>query len=119
MEHKRIITSMMDFDQDPSSDRYYMRASENPYTEESLGLSMGVLDALVELVGSEEEVEDCCREALEELEASQSKENEYSGVEFEDTDTPASLALAAAIVKCVQRGKISQEEADRFISEYL
>lgn len=117
MDHKRIITSMMDFDQDPSSNRYYMGASENPYTEESMGLSMGALDALVELVGSEEEVEECCREAFEELQASHSRKE--MEMEFEDSDTPSSLALASVIVKCVQRGKLSQEEADQFIETYL
>lgn len=84
---------------------------QNPDIE----LDEDVLDALVELVGSEEDVEAAAEESFNDLVSS------FEKGELEATDemVPEKLAIAALLVKLVELGKIGPDEADSFLDEYL
>ena len=73
------------------------------------------LEALVEMVGSEEEVEAAAKEAFEEL-AIAFEKNE---IEIEEDSIPEKLAMASLIVKLVEKGKLGPEDADSFIKDFL
>ena len=87
-------------------------ASANP---DELDINTEILDKLVELVGSEEEVEMAASAAFEDLADAADKES----VEMSEDDIPEKLAIAALIVKLVELGKIGPEEADEFIADNL
>lgn len=74
-----------------------------------------ILDALVELVGSEEEVEAAAEASFNDLSSAFEKDE----LEMTEEDMPEKLAIAALIVKLVEMGKIGPEEADSFIEEHL
>lgn len=74
-----------------------------------------ILDELVELVGSEEDVEEAAKAAFEELSAAAESEE----VEMTEEDVPENLAIAALVVKLVEMGKLGPEEADSFVEEHL
>jgi len=82
---------------------------------DELNLDETMLDALVELVGSEEEVEEAAEAAFSDLTTAFEK-NE---LEMSEEDVPEKLAIAALIVKLVELGKIGPEEADQFIADHL
>lgn len=94
------------------SSGYMMGANPD---EVELNLGEEALDALVELVGSEEEVEIAAQAAHEEL-LSAFEKNE---IELGEDDIPEKLAVSALIVKLVELGKLGPEEADQFIEEHL
>jgi len=74
-----------------------------------------ILDAIVELVGSEDDVEECAREAFEDLE----KAFERNEIETNDDDVAEKLVIAALIVKLVEKGKLGPDEADSFIEDKI
>jgi len=74
-----------------------------------------IIDNLVDIVGSEEDVEAAAKEAFEELKAAFDK-NE---VEIKEGNSPDSLAMAALVLKLVELGKLGPQEADKFIEENL
>lgn len=74
-----------------------------------------VLDALVELVGSEEDVEKAAEAAHNDL----VKSFEKNEIEIADDMVPEKLTIAALIVKLVELGKLGPEEADDFIKNHL
>ena len=74
-----------------------------------------IIDNLVDVVGSEEDVETAAKEAFEELKTAFDK-NE---VEIKDGSSPDSLAMAALVLKLVEMGKLGPQEADTFIEENL
>lgn len=74
-----------------------------------------IIENLVDIVGSEEEVESAAKEAFEELKASFEKDE----VEIKDGESPDSLAMAALVLKLVETGKLGPQEADKFIEENL
>jgi hypothetical protein len=80
-----------------------------------LNIDTKILDALVDIVGSEEEVESAAEESFNELMSA----FENDELEASDEMVPEKLALAALIVKLVELGKIGPDEADSFIEEYL
>jgi hypothetical protein len=86
----------------------------NP-TESEMEFDESLIDELVELVGSEEEVEAAAQEAHEDLVAAFEK-NE---VEVGEEEVPEKLAIAALILKLVEMGKLGPEDADGLIAEYL
>ncbi len=102
MENKSIITNFDNFTNESDD------AVDVDINTESL-------ETLVDLVGSEEEVEECAKEAFEELQ----KAFEKNEVELDEGETAESLAMAALIVKLVEKGKIGPEEADSFIEENI
>jgi hypothetical protein len=73
------------------------------------------LDELVELVGSEEEVESAAEEAYEDLSAAA----ESGEVEISEDEVPENLVIAALVVKLVEQGKLGPAEADDLIEKYL
>lgn len=83
--------------------------------EAETNIDEAILDALVEIVGSEEEVEEAAKEAHEDLMAAFEK-NE---VEMADGDVPEKLAVAALVIKLVEMGKIGPEDADEIIADHL
>lgn len=87
----------------------------NEEIETELQMDTTILDNLVELVGSEEDVEECAKEAYEELQ----KAYEENELEYEGEDTPEKLAVAALLVKLVEKGKIDPEAADEFLETHL
>ena len=87
----------------------------NPDEEVELNLDTTALDELVELVGSEEEVEAAAKEAHEDLVAA----FERNEVEMEEGDVPEKLAVAALVLKLVEQGKIGPEDADQFIADHV
>lgn len=87
-------------------------AGANP---DDLDIDAELLDKLVELVGSEEDVEEAASAAFEELADAAGKD----AVEMADEDIPEKLAIAALVVKLVELGKIGPEDADQFIADNL
>jgi hypothetical protein len=87
-------------------------AGANP---DELNIDTQLLDKLVELVGSEEDVEMAASAAFEELADAAGKD----AVEMSEEDIPEKLAIAALVVKLVELGKIGPEEADEFIADNL
>ena len=104
MTHK--ILSLFEY-----SKGYHMGA--NP--SDSLNLEDSVIDALVDLVGSEEDVERAAEESFNDL-AESFEKNE---VEMSEDMIPEKLALAALVLKLVELGSLGPEEADSFIEEYI
>lgn len=90
---------------------YHMGA--NP--AEELNLDEEVIETLVELVGSEEEVESAAEAAFSDL-AEAFEKNE---VEIDENSMPEHLALAALVLKLVEMGSLGPEEADSFIADHL
>ena len=82
---------------------------------EETNIDEKILDALVELVGSEEEVEAAAEASFNDLTSAFEK----GELEMEEEDIPEKLALAALVVKLVEMGKIGPEEADSFIADHL
>jgi hypothetical protein len=83
--------------------------------ETEMNFDESLIDSLVELVGSEEEVEAAAKAAHDDLMTAFEK-NE---VEVNDEDVPEKLAIAALILKLVEMGKIGPEEADDVMAEHL
>ncbi len=81
----------------------------------SFDLDETMLDELVELVGSEEDVEAAAEEAYNDLE----KAAEKGEVEVGDEDVPEKLVIAALLVKLVEKGLVGPEDADGLIEKYL
>lgn len=106
MEKPKLITS---YDKFNSTSRIL----EN----EDIDIDMDetILDELVELVGSEEDVEECAREAFEDLQ----KSFERNELEMTDGDVVENLVISALIVKLVEKGKLSPDEADLFLEERI
>ena len=78
-------------------------------------VDVALLDELIELVGSEEEVEFAAEESYNELQ--EAVQND--GVELNDSDIPEKLVIAALLVKLVESGKLDPEDADGLLEKYL
>lgn len=94
---------------------YEFESPEMQMNFDDLDINTELLDKLVELVGSEEEIEEAAELAFEDL----SNAAENGQVEMGDEDVPEKLAVAALLVKLVELGKVGPEEADEFIAEFL
>ncbi len=87
-----------------------MEEMETPFE-----LDEALLDELVELVGSEEDIE----EAAEEAHADLADAAENGEIEMSDEDMPEKLVIAALLVKLVEKGKLGPDDADGLIEKYL
>jgi hypothetical protein len=87
----------------------------NPSEGSEISIDPTVIENLVELVGSEEEVESAAKEAFEELK----KAFDENDIELKEGDAPESLAMSALVLKLVELGKLGPQEADKFIEENL
>ncbi len=94
---------------------FAQHAGANPNNSEELEFDESLIDSLVELVGSEEEVEAAAKEAHDDL-VSAFEKNE---VEIEEEDMPEKLAIAALILKLIEMGKIGPDEAEELMSEHI
>lgn len=92
------------------------RLNENAEDLEDLNIDTTILDELVDLVGDEAIIEDCAKEALEELEMALGNGEE---LEVNDNDTPENLAIAALIAKLVANGYLDPQQADDFLEKYI
>ena len=99
---------------DEYAENWNSNMGANP-DESEVNIDESILDALVEIVGSEEEVEAAAKEAHDDLMAAFEK-NE---VEVGEEDVPEKLAVAALVIKLVEMGKIGPEEADSIIADHL
>ena len=87
----------------------------NPGEGSNVSIEPAIIENLVDLVGSEEEVELAAKEAFEELK----KAFDDNDVELKEGDAPESLAMSALVLKLVEKGKLGPQEADTFIEENL
>jgi hypothetical protein len=91
------------------------RINESAEGMEELNIDDSIIEELVELVGSEEDIEAAAEAAYNDLMAAA----ESDSVEMKDDDVPEKLAIAALIVKLVEMGKLGPDEADEFIANNL
>lgn len=93
--------------------RYSINESESE--DIAIDIDDALLDELIELVGSEEDVEEAAESAYNKLMAA----SESDDIEFNDDDVPEKLAIAALMVTLVESGKLDPQEADDLIEKYL
>lgn len=103
----KLITSFYEYSQGANPSEEGMKSAEM--------VDPSIIEKLVDIVGSEEDVEGAAKEAFEELKSSFEK-NE---IELKEEDAPEALALSALILKLVELGKIGPQEADSFIQENI
>jgi hypothetical protein len=109
MNNLNIITSYDDFEKRSI-------ILENVDTEEYIeSIDQSIIEKLIDLAGSEEDVEAAAKEAFEELE----KSFERNEVEFDGSNSAENLAISALVVKLVEQGKIGPDEADDFIENIM
>lgn len=91
------------------------RINEMEEPEMPFEMDESLLDELVELVGSEEDVEEAAADSYEDLaEAAENGELEVS-----EEELPEKLVIAALLVKLVEKGKLGPDDADGLIEKYL
>jgi len=74
-----------------------------------------LIEELIDLVGSEEEVEEAAEMCYTELmDAFQNNE-----VELEEDTLPETLAFSALVIKLVELGKLDPQDAEDFLQEYF
>lgn len=93
--------------------RYSINESESE--DIAIDIDDALLDELIELVGSEEDVEEAAESAYNKLMAA----SESDDIEFNDDDVPEKLAIAALMVTLVESGKLDPQDADDLIEKYL
>ena len=91
------------------------KLNEMEEMETSFELDESLLEELVELVGSEEEVEEAAEEAHNDL----ANAAENGELEMSEDDMPEKLVIAALLVKLVEKGKLGPDDADGLIEKYL
>jgi hypothetical protein len=91
------------------------RLNEMEESNMEFDLDESLLDELVELVGSEEDVEEAAEDAYSDL----ADAAERGDVEVSDEDIPEKLVIAALLVKLVEKGKLGPDDADGLIEKYL
>lgn len=82
---------------------------------DSLDIDTSILDELVEIVGSEEDIEEAASEAYDDL----AKAFEKGEVEMSEGDVPENLAIASLVLKLVEMGSIDPQAADEFIAKHI
>ena len=87
----------------------------NEKYDESLNIDIELLDDIVNMVGSEECVEDCAKEAYDELKSA--FDNDSATVD--DIDSAEMLAISSLIVKLVENGNLEPEQAEELLSKII
>lgn len=87
----------------------------NESSEDNLNVDIELLDDIVNMVGSEEEVEECAKEAYEELKAA--FENDEATID--EIDSAELLAVTSLVVKLVEKGKIEPEQAEELLAKIV
>lgn len=114
MKKNRILSLFEFAEQNPDLSNEKEEKEESEMSSE-FEVDEATLDALVEIVGSEEEVEKAAEAAYKDLKKSFDK-NE---IELDENAVPSKLAFAALMVKLVETGKLGPQEADDFIKNNL
>ena len=91
------------------------KINEDESAEEMIVVDTALLDELVELVGSEEEVEQAAIAAHAELEDAFNNED----LELSEEDIPENLAVASLVLKLVELGSLDPRDADELIAKYI
>jgi hypothetical protein len=91
------------------------RVNEMEEPEMPFEIDESLLDELIELVGSEEDVEEAAEDAYGDL----AEAAENGEIEVMDDDMPEKLVIAALLVKLVEKGKLGPDDADGLIEKYL
>jgi hypothetical protein len=91
------------------------RLNEMEESDMPLDIDTKLIDELVDIVGSEEDIEEAAHAAFDDL----ARAAEDDSVEMSEEDVPEKLAVAALMVKLVELGKLSSEDADGLIEKYL
>jgi hypothetical protein len=91
------------------------RLNEMEESDMPLDIDTSLIDELVDIVGSEEDIENAAQAAFDDL----SRAAEEDSVEMSEEDVPEKLAVAALMVKLVELGKLSSEDADGLIEKYV
>lgn len=101
---------------EPNLDKFNdSEESEESEEFEELGIDTKILDELVELVGSEEDVEAAANAAHQDL----MDAFEKNEVEIDEEDLPENLALASLVLKLVDMGKIETSDAEEFLQKHI
>ena len=87
----------------------------NEKYDESLNIDIELLDDIVNMVGSEECVEDCAKEAYDELQSAFDSES----ATVDSIDSAEVLAVSSLIVKLVENGKLEPEQAEELLSKIV
>ena len=106
-------------EQDPS----YLEDDENMEEEDDSfeetyeeNFDQSLIEELVDLVGSEEEVEEAAELCYNELmDAFQNNEVELD----DETVIPETLAFSALVIKLVELGKLDPQDAEDFLQDYF
>jgi hypothetical protein len=91
------------------------KINENESADELANFNTDLLDELVELIGSEEDVEEAAAHAYDDLE----KAFEKGEVEISEDEVPENLAVASLILKLVEMGSLDPRDADDLIAKYI
>jgi hypothetical protein len=105
--NNRIVTSFSEYS-----------AGSNPLNEKGEGSALidpKIIENLVELVGSEEDVTKAAKESFQELKKAFDKEE----IELKGGDGPLTLTMAALVIKLVEMGKLGPQDADKYIEDNL
>ena len=91
----------------------YVRIFEQDESNEldNFDIPDNVISEIVDMVGSEEDVEAAAEEAFNDLKA----ESDAGNIEVHDEAVPERLAISALVVKLVEMGKLTQEQADELL----
>lgn len=91
------------------------RLNESDGDLERFEMNEELIEELIQIVGSEEDVEAAAEEAYNDL----LDAFERDDVEMEEEDVPEKLAVAALIIKLAEKDLLSAEDADGLIEKYL
>jgi hypothetical protein len=91
------------------------RINEMEESDMPFELDESLFDELVELVGSEEDIEEAAEAAYDDLDSAAKN----GDVEISDDEIPEKLVIAALLVKLVETGKLGPDDADGLIEKYL
>ena len=105
--NNKLFTSFTEFNM-------YSKIYEND-DEYTANVDESIIEKLIDIVGSEDDVESAAKESFEELQVSFEK-NE---IEIDEAQSAENLAISALIVKLVEQGKLGPEEADDFIKNIM
>lgn len=104
MNNVKTITSYSEFER--SSGLFESEKKEST-------MDSSLIEKLVDLVGSEKDVEKAAKETYEELQ----KSYERNDIKPDEAKSAETLAISALIVKLVEKGKLGPADADDFLEE--
>lgn len=91
------------------------RLNESDGDLERFEMNEELIEELIQIVGSEEDIEVAAEAAYNDL----LDAFERDDVEMEEEDVPEKLAVAALIIKLAEKDLLSAEDAEGLIEKYL